>query len=236
MNATAIIFDWDGTLYDSSYLLDEAIVAAHRNLTLTLPAAVSLCLFGSAIDGANKLRRALDMVPKQMQLKLQREIAADFIRRERAAELFPVIENLLRRLRAQGLVLCIATGRERSRLSSDFAKLGLEDMFEATMCADEARAKPDPEMLLRLMHRLALPPERMLFVGDGLHDEQAAHAAGMPFIRVAMSQRDRERTTFEATAPSATCAASLALLIDRWRQSLNCMPEPVAGLTPRHPT
>ena len=236
MNAAVIVFDWDGTLYDSSYLLDKAIVTAHRNLTLTLSAAVSLCLFDSTIDGANKLRRALDLLPKQMQLKLQREIAADFIRRERAAGLFPGVEDLLRRLRAQRLLLCIATGRERGRLSSDLTKLRLDDVFEAMVCADEARAKPDPEMLLRLMHRLALPSERMLFVGDSLHDEQAADAAGMSFIRVAMSQRDRERITFTATAPSATCAASLALLIDRWRQSLNCMPDAVAVLSSQHLT
>jgi phosphoglycolate phosphatase len=235
MNTAAVIFDWDGTLYNSSYLLDEAILAAHRNLKLALPAAVSLCLFDSSIDGANKLRRALEVLPKQMQRKLQREIAADFIRRERAAELFPDIENLLRRLRAQGSLLCIATGRERGRLSSDLAKFCLDDVFEATVCAGEACAKPDPEMLLQLMHRLALPTDRMLFVGDSLHDEQAAHAAGMPFIRVAMSQRDRERTIFEATAPSAACAASLALLIDRWRQSLAHIPKPVAGLSSQQP-
>src|SRR5690348_4322905 len=94
MNTAVVIFDWDGTLYNSSYLLDEAILAAHRNLKLALSAAVSLCLFDSSIDGTNKLRRALEVLPKQMQLKLQREIAADFIRRERAAGLFPDVENL----------------------------------------------------------------------------------------------------------------------------------------------
>jgi phosphoglycolate phosphatase len=216
MSRVAIIFDWDGTLYDSSYLLDEAIEAAHQKSGITLPISLLSHLYSPNINAASKLQCFLDALPKQLQPKFRREITIDFMRRERAACLFPGIENLIRYLHAQGVTLCLATGRERGRLSSDLSKLGLDDLFDSMVCAGEASAKPDPEMLLQLMQRLELHADRVMFVGDSQQDEQAARAAGILFIPVAMSRRDRVRIVFETANPSATCATSLASKIDYW--------------------
>ncbi len=48
--------------------------------------------------------------------------------------------------------------------------------------ADVEHPKPYPDMLLLAAERMGLPAEDVLFVGDTPVDEEAAEAAGMPFL------------------------------------------------------
>ncbi len=48
--------------------------------------------------------------------------------------------------------------------------------------ADVARPKPDPEILNKILDHFDADPRQTVYVGDSLLDEQAAKAAGVPFV------------------------------------------------------
>ena len=48
--------------------------------------------------------------------------------------------------------------------------------------ADVTRPKPDPEILNKILDHFDADPRQAVYVGDSLLDEQAAKAAGVPFI------------------------------------------------------
>src|SRR5262249_14727873 len=49
---------------------------------------------------------------------------------------------------------------------------------------DVSRPKPAPDMLLHCLEQLAVAPHEAVYVGDSPTDQEAAVAAGMPFIAV----------------------------------------------------
>ncbi|NIR61898.1 MAG: HAD-IA family hydrolase, partial [Gammaproteobacteria bacterium] len=86
-----------------------------------------------------------------------------------------------------------ATGKARRGLDRALADTGIDALFDASRCADEACSKPHPQMLHELMAALGGAPERTLMVGDTEHDMLMAHAAGVDPLAVAYGVHERER-------------------------------------------
>ncbi len=87
---------------------------------------------------------------------------------------------LLRRWTGGGLRLALATSDNRAGSEATLRQLGLEPLFDALACGDDPLpAKPDPALLRRLGETLAVPIERMLVVGDSIHDLATGRNAGV---------------------------------------------------------
>ena len=108
--------------------------------------------------------------------------------------LLPAVSAKLSVLKQQGVFLAVATnqggaGRQRvKRLSMGAVQshlhwlrheLGLHTVRFATSAV---RKKPNPVMLMELMSQFSAAPHETLFVGDAETDQQAAAAAGIPFV------------------------------------------------------
>ncbi|HEX6016861.1 MAG TPA: HAD-IA family hydrolase, partial [Burkholderiaceae bacterium] len=65
-------------------------------------------------------------------------------------------------------------------------------LFDATRTADETANKPDPRMLMELMHECRATPQRTLMIGDTTHDLQLALNAGAPSVAVAYGAHDHD--------------------------------------------
>ncbi|MCM2263657.1 MAG: HAD family hydrolase [Desulfuromonadales bacterium] len=77
--------------------------------------------------------------------------------------------------------LAIATNRGGSMLEI-LEHFGLSGYFQEVVTSrDVPRPKPYPDMLIEAARRLALKPDRILFVGDSELDRSAAVAAGIRF-------------------------------------------------------
>jgi len=86
---------------------------------------------------------------------------------------------LFSRLRAGGRRIAVATTDDRDPTERTLAVLGVADAIDATVCADDGiRAKPAPDMVLRLCEVLAVTPGRTAVVGDSTADLRMARAAG----------------------------------------------------------
>jgi HAD superfamily hydrolase (TIGR01509 family) len=174
-----VLFDVDGTLFDTNYL--------H---TLTWSRA-----FADAGEWApmNSIHRLVGMGSDRLVVELlghESPEAVD-VRPRRYQELidearpFPGAAELLRLCHRNNLSVVIATSAASDELDELLSKLGAGDAIDAQTTADDIEeAKPDPEVFLKAMEAGAIDPRRAIAVGDSVWDIKSARAAGIACIAV----------------------------------------------------
>ena len=172
-----VVFDWDGTLSDSTEAIARAIQDAAADLGLPVPDdATASHVIGLGLHDA--LARAVPTLAPERIPEYSARYRFHFLAREAELVLFPGARELIAELRAAGVLLAIATGKSQRGLQRALASTALAGEFAATRCADQTHPKPHPAMLFELADELMVPPERTLMVGDTTHDLQMAAAAG----------------------------------------------------------
>jgi phosphoglycolate phosphatase len=109
-------------------------------------------------------------------------------------------DEVVAELAGRGFMLAVATGKSRRGLDRDLAATGLDRYMAASRTADETRSKPNPDMLLELMTRLDVGPERTLMVGDTEWDLEMARRAGVAAVAVSYGAHPAERLLQRLTA------------------------------------
>jgi phosphoglycolate phosphatase len=193
-----IVFDWDGTLFDSTTLIVRCIQGACRDIGVAVPSdADAAYVIGLGLHDA--LRHAVPDLPAERYPELGLRYRHHYFARQHELSMFPGTLEMLRSLKARQHWLGVATGKGRRGLDEALAHTQLKAVFDATRTADETASKPDPRMLLELMRELGTEPERTLMIGDTTHDLQLAINAGAP--RVAVSYGAHDHDTFAAFGP-----------------------------------
>ena len=171
-----VVFDWDGTLSDSTAAIAKAIQDAAADLGLPVPDdATASHVIGLGLHEA--LARAVPTLPAERIGEYSARYRFHYLAREEELVLFPGARELIAELRQAGALLAIATGKSQRGLQRALASAGLGAEFAATRCADQTHPKPHPAMLLELADELMVAPQRVLMVGDTTHDLQMAEAA-----------------------------------------------------------
>lgn len=178
-----VIFDWDGTIMDSTGLIASCIQATCREMGLAVPdEAAAKWVIGLGIA------QSMERVAPGLDASRTREFAdryrGHFLARDHEAPLFAGIPGLLEDLRGRGLRLAVATGKSRRGLGRALASSGLAPFFEATRCADEGFPKPHPDMVLRILDETGVEASRAVLVGDTTHDLELAANAGVDAVAV----------------------------------------------------
>jgi phosphoglycolate phosphatase len=203
-----LIFDWDGTLVDSTAPIAEAIQYACRDLGLPIPddEAANYVIGLGLSDAMQSV--APDLAPHRYP-ELGALYRHHYLAREADIPLFAGARELLAELAEAGYLLAIATGKTRTGLARALARNGLEGVFHATRCADEGLPKPHPDMLLHLMDRLAVPARETLMIGDTTHDLDLAQNAGALALAVAYGAHPHD--ALAKRAPLATVHSVIEL-------------------------
>ena len=179
-----VVFDWDGTLADSTDIIAEALRGACADIGLPVPDAASArYVIGLGLRDA--LAHVAPALPPERYPELSLHYRRRFLARDPEIPLFAGARELLDELADAGYLLAVATGKTRIGLDRAMAASGLAGRFHATRCADESRPKPHPEMLLHLMDALAVTPASTLMIGDTTHDLELARDAGADAVAVA---------------------------------------------------
>ena len=186
-----IVFDWDGTLSDSTALIAASIRAACVDVGQPMPSARD-ARYVIGLGLADALAHVAPALAADGRRALAERYRHHFLAREHDVPLFDGAAALLAGLEDAGYRLAIATGKSRAGLDRALARNGLERRFHATRCADEGYPKPHPDMLLTLMDRLAAEPSRTLMIGDTTHDLDLARNAGTQALAVAWGAHDPE--------------------------------------------
>jgi phosphoglycolate phosphatase len=186
-----LIFDWDGTLMDSTAAIAEALQGACGDLGLRVPTEQEARhIIGLGLDDA--MRALLPEVAPAIYPRIVERYREHFLARDAATRLFPGASGAIRSLHEAGHLLAIATGKSRRGLGRALRSTGLEPFFHLTRCADEGYTKPDPEMLRCLLADLGVDAGNAVVIGDTTHDLRMANAAGIDAVGVAYGAHPRD--------------------------------------------
>ncbi len=186
-----IVFDWDGTLFDSTALIVRCIQAACADLDLPVPDEQRAAyVIGLGLHDA--LRHAVPDLGPERYPELGRRYRVRYAALQHELSLFPGTIEMLLALKSRRHLLGVATGKTRRGLDDALQSVRLGDLFDATRTADETAGKPDPRMLLELMDELSVDPARTLMVGDTTHDLELARNAGACSVAVSYGAHDAE--------------------------------------------
>ncbi len=176
-----LVFDWDGTLADSTAMIAGCLQGACADLGLPVPADDDARhVIGLGL--ADALRRVAPTLPPARYSELTARYRDRFLARDGDIVLFEGVREMLEELAAAGHLLAIATGKSRAGLARALAQQNLAHRFAATRCADEGFPKPHPDMLLHLMDRMGVDAQSTLMIGDSTHDLELARNAGAAAI------------------------------------------------------
>ncbi|RJG01407.1 HAD-IIIA family hydrolase [Noviherbaspirillum sedimenti] len=178
-----IVFDWDGTLMDSTAAIVKCIQASARDLGLPVPARE----MAAHVIGLG-LQEALQMAAPGLQPpdypRMVERYRYHYLSQDHELTLFAGVREMLQDLSQQGYFLAVATGKSRVGLTRAMHAAELLSFFDATRCADETFSKPHPAMLHELTRELGQDMARTVMIGDTTHDLQMARNAGAAGIAV----------------------------------------------------
>lgn len=178
-----IVFDWDGTLMDSTATIVQCIQSAARDLGLPVPDQRQAShVIGLSLQSA--MEAAIPDVDPSFYPQIIERYRYHYLTQDHGLTLFDGVREMLADLSAQGYFLAVATGKSRAGLNRALAVSGLAPLFDATRCADETFSKPHPAMLQELTNELGQEMNRTVMIGDTTHDLLLAKNAGAAGIAV----------------------------------------------------
>jgi phosphoglycolate phosphatase len=187
-----IVFDWDGTLMDSTAGIAVSIQEAAREMGLPVPAREAAShVIGLGLQ--DSLRSAVPSLPPEKYMDFVALYRKHFNAQQETMDLFPGVREMLEELGSRRFKLAVATGKSRRGLDRVLERTGLAALFDATRCGEEAASKPAPAMLLDLQSELGVAAARTLMIGDTTHDLQMAQNAGVASLAAAFGAHPREQ-------------------------------------------
>ncbi|CRM12427.1 MULTISPECIES: HAD family hydrolase [Pseudomonas] len=185
--STAVVFDWDGTILDTDFIVDEAIesvIGKHRPDELN---RLRPLLYTSK-------RPACPLSSLRLPIKDRENIINELANRMRVlvdkASVFDGARELIYFLQKLGVPLAILTKRDRSSLSEQLKRSSLTSAFKLSVCRGEVQPKPDPEGLFLI--RRILKVDRIVMIGNSMDDLLCAQNAKCEFIAVDLCSRVKE--------------------------------------------
>ncbi len=189
-----LVFDWDGTLFNSDNPTVECILDTCSALKWVLPERAAIqYLSGLSVEHiVQALFPSADAENITRFTTLFDHLYADYAKNR---GLFPGIPALLKTLKTHNFQLAIATGKPYFSLESALKHCGIEHLFDCTRSADQTRSKPDPMMLEQIATQLNVTPRQMVMIGDTSFDMEMAHKAGCAAIGVSYGAHSAELLT-----------------------------------------
>ena len=187
-----VIFDWDGTLANSTDHIVAAMLATIRDMQL-LPRTPDHC---RAQIGLGLRETARSLYPDMNDTEVdgfREHYSRNYLalgQGEYQLSLYDGALQTLSELRQSGCELAVATGKSRAGLNRVLKELQLADWFVATRASDETASKPDPLMLYELLEETGYMAEQAVMIGDSSYDLAMAKAIDMPRIGVSYGVHD----------------------------------------------
>lgn len=195
-NLRFAVFDCDGTLVDSLHHIVAGMRHAFAGEGLPVPDRELVSKF----IGLPLVSAMVEMLPDgdpDLHLRLAdgyREAAhgLDAAGRD-PAPLYPGCREVLDRLRNEGVLLGIATGKGRRGLIQTLDDNGLSDHFIVTKTADDGPGKPNPDILLDAMAEVGAEPWETIVIGDTVFDIEMAVNARTLALGVSWGYHEQDR-------------------------------------------
>lgn len=201
MAPTLIIFDFDGTLADTT----ETIIWNYQQTIKTLDADTRTDSECQATIGIPLKEGFRQLYPEYSDSQLDNCVntyrSIFYANRQHLVpKLYPGVKETLEKLTATGIRMSVASSRSNDSLVDFCKENDMMQYFDLIIGADDvAHAKPDPEPVLTTLKRLGLDAERTLVVGDMPVDIAMGNSAGCHTVGVTYGNSSR-RDLIEAGA------------------------------------
>jgi phosphoglycolate phosphatase len=187
-----IVWDWDGTLADSTGMITKAVVDAAEQVGLPkLDPAAARNIIGLGLK--ESIYALFGDLPPELAQKLAMQYTANYYAGESEIPLFAGAKETIIELNRRGFKLAVATGKGRRGLNLALQHCELTNYFHETRTVDECFSKPHPQMLDELMDILVTTPERTLMIGDTSYDLQMAQNASVQAVAVTFGAQSADK-------------------------------------------
>jgi len=188
---TAILFDFDGTLVNTTPLVLRSFHATWEKVFgFTYDDLVFIRTFGMLLNTGIREVMELSIAegrmarPDDFEMKINEVLgvyrAFNSAWHDEMIEPFPGMIAILQELRLRGFRLGIVSSKLRSGVLRALNLYGMANLFDVIIGAeDTTNHKPHPEPLLIALSGLEVATNESLYVGDSTHDIAAGRAAQM---------------------------------------------------------
>ncbi len=209
-----LIFDWDGTLMDSTATIAACIQAACVAVGEPEP-PLDLAKHVIGLGLQDALQLCAPGCPPSKYPDLAHHYKRNFLEQDAHLRLFDGVLDMLHGFKAQGYTLAVATGKSRAGLDRVLAQSGIGTLFAATRTADQTQSKPSPLMVHEILDELCFPAHRALVIGDTTHDLMMANNAGVGSYAVTQGAHDESKLATAQPLAIASNITELAQWLDQ---------------------
>jgi HAD superfamily hydrolase (TIGR01549 family) len=199
-NYKGIIFDLDGVIYDINDAIKQAVDDIIEKYELKVNKDAILQEIAhlieklqykpvpkSILDSYNLLQLDfLEGLSYFKKLRIGLFLLNQFNTYRKDAGIFEGIREVIQALASDDLELAILTNNKSEYAEEVLDKFDLTQYFATIIGFNElSNVKPDPEGLLKIIHKWGIEPNDALFIGDMQTDVKAGKAAGTTMVCVA---------------------------------------------------
>ena len=185
MNYKAILFDMDGVLIESEFLMRDAAIQALSDYGIQARHEDFLEFTGM---GEDRFVGGVAEKHGHTYVAAMKELAYDYYGQRVMAEAHipQGVKEMLHTLYEKGITLAVCSAADLRKVRYNIQAIGVdESIFTALVTgSDVARKKPFPDIYLEGARRVGMEPGDCLVVEDAISGIQAAHAAGMDAVGV----------------------------------------------------
>lgn len=187
-NTKAILFDLDGTLFQTDPELSDAI-----NLMLSdlkMPGLKKDNIKNFIGKGAKNLieqslRAALKKDPSLFLKKAEQLFEKHYLKIAANSQMYEGVEKTINYLKTQGIILGCVTNKPSIYTSDLMHKSGLNEYMDIIVSGDTTeKKKPNPMPITYALNQIKIEPKDAIMVGDSCIDIEAGFAAGTFVITV----------------------------------------------------
>lgn len=185
MKYKAILFDMDGVLIESEWLMRASAIQALADYGIEAQHEDFLEFTGM---GEDRFIGGVAEKHGHTYVTAMKDLAYDYYGQRVMAEaqIPQGVGEMLRTLHDKGIVLAVCSAADLRKVRYNIQTIGVDERIFAALVtgSDVERKKPFPDIYLEGARRIGVAPENCLVVEDAISGIQAAHAAGMDAVGV----------------------------------------------------
>lgn len=192
MKYELVIFDWDGTLMDSTGKIAAAMQQAAVICEVAPPSVEAVKnVIGLSLDMA-----VLTIYPDASKPLVEQMVfhyREQYRKPDVPSPMFEGATQMLTGLYDKGYKLAVATGKSKAGLKRVWQSSNTGHLFHTGRGSDEAQSKPHPDMLNQILDELQVAVDSAVMIGDTEYDLKMASSIGMDSIGVSFGAHAVER-------------------------------------------